>query len=50
MLTYNALVTLFLGYLGFAGGLTGVLLWPVVVLHFILTVLLTREFTRIRRD
>jgi hypothetical protein len=50
MLTYNALVTLFLAYLGFAGGLTGVLLWPVVVLHFILTVLLTREFTRIRRD
>jgi len=50
MLTYNALVTLFLAYLGFAGGLTGVLLWPVVVLHFILTVLLTREFMRIRRD
>ena len=50
MLTYSALVTLFLAYLGFAGGLTGVLLWPVVVLHFILTVLLTREFMRIRRD
>jgi hypothetical protein len=50
MLTYSALVTPFLAYLGFRGGLTGVLLWPVVVLHLILTVLLTREFTRIRRD
>jgi hypothetical protein len=50
MLTYSALVTPFLAYLGFRCGLTGVLLWPVVVLHLILTVLLTREFTRIRRD
>ncbi len=31
MLTYSALVTLYLAYLGFAGGLTGVLLWPAVV-------------------
>jgi hypothetical protein len=50
MLTYGTLVTVFLAYLGFAGGLIGVLLWPAVVLHLILTVLLTREFTRIRRD
>jgi hypothetical protein len=50
MLTYSALVTLFLAYLGFAGGLTGVLLWPVVALHLILTALLTRDVTRIRRD
>ena len=28
MLTYSASVTLYLTYLGFAGGLTGVLLWP----------------------
>ena len=41
MLTYSAAVTLYLSYLGFAGGLTGVLLWPAVVLHAILTALLT---------
>lgn len=46
MLTYSALVTLYLAYLGFAGGLTGVLLWPVVALHLILTVLLTRDAMR----
>jgi hypothetical protein len=41
MLTYSAAVTLYLAYVGFAGGLTGILLWPVVVLHAILTALLT---------
>jgi hypothetical protein len=50
MLVYSALVTLYLAYLGFAGGLTGVLLWPVVVLHAILTALLTRDATRMQRD
>ena len=33
MLTYSAAVTLYLAYVGFAGGLTGILLWPAVVLH-----------------
>jgi hypothetical protein len=42
MLTYSVLVTLYLAYLGIAGGLGGVLLWPAVALHLILTVLLTR--------
>jgi hypothetical protein len=37
MLTYSAVITLYLAYVGFAGGLTGVLLWPAVVLHGILT-------------
>ena len=50
MLTYSALITLYLAYLGFADGLTGVLLWPLVALHLILTALLTRNVTRIRRD
>ena len=45
MLTYSAAVTLYLAYVGFAGGLTGILLWPTVVLHAILTVLLTRALT-----
>jgi len=40
MLIYNAAVTLFLAYVGFAGGSTGMLLWPAVVLHAIMTALL----------
>jgi hypothetical protein len=50
MLTYSAPVTLYLAYLGFAGGSTGVLLWPAVILHAMLTVLLTRDVARRRRD
>jgi hypothetical protein len=50
MLIYSALVTLYLAYLGFAGGLSGVLLWPVVALHAILTALLTYNVTAMRRD
>ena len=45
MLTYSAAVTLYLAYVGFAGGLSGMLLWPAVVLHVILTALLTRALT-----
>jgi hypothetical protein len=33
MLTYSAAVTLYLAYVDFAGGLSGILLWPAVVLH-----------------
>jgi len=46
MLTYSAGVTLFLGYLGFAGRFTGVLLWPAVIAHLILTALLAGVFIR----
>ena len=49
MLIYSASITLYFTYLGFAG-LTGVLLWPVVVLHLILTVLLAHEVMRRQRD
>ena len=42
MLTYSAVITLYLAYVGFAGAWTGVLLWPAVVLHVSLTALLTR--------
>jgi len=42
MLTYSAAVTVYLAYLGFTGGSTGLLLWPAVGLHLILTVLLAR--------
>ena len=44
MLTYSAVVTLYLAYVGFSGGLTGILLWPAVVLHAILTILLGRTW------
>jgi len=50
MLTYSTIVTLYLAYLGFAGGLTGVLLWPAVVLHVILSALLTCDITRMLRE
>src|SRR5882757_6825967 len=50
MVTYSAFITVYLAYLGFAGGLTGLLLWPAVVLHMILTVLLTCDLTRMRRE
>ncbi len=50
MLTYSASVTLYLAYLGIAGGATGVFLWPAVVLHMILTGLFTCDITRMLRD
>jgi len=42
MLTYSAAVTLYLAYLGVTGNSTGLLLWPAVALHVILTTLLIR--------
>jgi NADH:ubiquinone oxidoreductase subunit K len=42
MLVYSAAVTLYLAYVGFTVGFAGILLWPVVVVHLILTALLTR--------
>ena len=42
MLTYSAAVMLYLAYIGFADGSTGILLWPAVALHVILTALLAR--------
>ena len=45
MLIYGAAVALYLAYVGFAGGLTGILLWPAVVLHVIMTALLIRAST-----
>src|SRR6476646_889743 len=40
MLTYSALATLYLLYLAIRGEWVGPLLWPVVALHWILSVLL----------
>ena len=43
MLIYGAAVALYLAYLGFAAGMKGILLWPVVVLHVVITLLLMRS-------
>jgi hypothetical protein len=48
MLTYSALVTLYLLCLAIRGEWVGPLLWPVVALHGILTVLLARAWFQSR--
>jgi hypothetical protein len=50
MATYGAMMTGYLAYLGLAEGLGGVLLWPAVALHLILTVILARDVVRLRRN
>jgi len=42
MVAYSIVVTLYLAYLGFAGDFVGALLWPAVLLHAALTILLGR--------
>lgn len=42
MFTYSMLATLYLAFVGFAGGFSGLLLWPAVLLHAALTLLLAR--------
>lgn len=44
LLTYNLLVTLYLAYLGIGGRFVGSLLWPAVVIHAVLTLLLARAW------
>jgi hypothetical protein len=48
MLTYSALVTLYLLYLAIRGEWVGPLLWPVVALHGILSALLARVWFQSR--
>ena len=43
MLIYGAAVAVYLAYLGLSGAASGVLLWPAVVAHLILSALLARE-------
>ena len=43
-LTYNALIALFLAYLGTARHMAGVLLWPAVALHAVVSFLLIRTW------
>ena len=40
MLSYGAGATLYLAHLGVSGGFVGVLLWPAVLVHLILTALI----------
>ena len=50
MLTYSALVTLYLLYVAMGGEWVGPLLWPAVVLHALLTLLLARLWFRPQKD
>jgi hypothetical protein len=40
MLTYNALIALYLAYLGTLGHMRGYLLWPAIALHGVMALLL----------
>ena len=44
MLAYSVAVTLYLAYIGLAGGFTGVFLWPAVALHAVLSIFLGRAW------
>lgn len=50
MLTYSALAFLYLAYLGIQAESVGLLLWPAVVLHAVLTLLLVRACFKPQRD
>jgi hypothetical protein len=49
MLTYSILVMLYLVVIGFGGEFVGKLLWPAVVLHATLTVLLVWAWSKERK-
>src|SRR4029453_13973905 len=46
MLTYNALVTCYLVFLGIGGQLVGVMLWPSAAIHGLLTLLFVRVWLK----
>ena len=50
MLTYSALTMAYLLYLGIRGAWVGPLLWPAVVLHALLTLLLARGWFLSQQD
>jgi Ca2+/Na+ antiporter len=49
MLIYNALITLYLTYLGTVGHLQGLLMWPAMALHAIVALLLFWTWLRRKR-
>jgi hypothetical protein len=50
MSTYSALATVYLAYVGIGGESVGLLLWPAVVLHALLTLLLLRVWFKLQKD
>jgi hypothetical protein len=50
MLTYNALATAFLVWLGIRGDWVGPLLWPAVVLHAVMAIFLGRAWLMNRKN
>jgi len=48
MLTYNVAAALYLAFIGLSADSSGALLWPAVVAHLVLAVLLSRSFVRPR--
>jgi hypothetical protein len=50
VLFYSASVALYLGFLGVAGGASGVLLWPAVAVHVGLTTLLAQAALKRSKD
>jgi hypothetical protein len=49
MLTYDFLVTLYLALVGLGTEYVGILLWPAVAVHAVLTILLGRSWIRARQ-
>jgi hypothetical protein len=49
MLTYGVAVAAYLAYCGVTGTMTGVMLWPAVVLHSVLALLLAIAWGRTRQ-
>ncbi len=50
MWIYGAAATLYLAYVGWSGHSTGLLLWPAVALHAVVTALLSPALARTRRS
>ena len=48
MLLYNVMVTLYLAFVGLGTEFVGVLLWPAVVVHIVLTTLLAYAWSKDR--
>jgi hypothetical protein len=48
MLLYNVMVTLYLAFVGLGTEFVGVLLWPAVVVHLVLTTLLAHAWSKDR--
>ncbi|WP_108003225.1 hypothetical protein [Mycoplana dimorpha] len=44
MLMYSTAVTFYIAYVGLWGGFSGILLWPAVALHALISILLSRDY------